>query len=258
MKGSIETLMKGFSWPKGCQGAISLTFDDGLSSQLKIAVPLLNKYGLRGTFYLVPKGEDWKNKLYPWREIARAGHEIGNHSLSHPCSCNFSGDPNCCGLENMSLEDIEADITEAQRRLETLFPEQKYWTYAYPCYQDFVGIGESRRSYVPVVARYFIAARGVGEMVCANSPLACDLHYLWSWPVERLSGASMIGLAERTAAQNRWGIFTFHGINEGHLPVSKVDFEEFLAFLHRSRDRIWVAPVSEVARYILSHRRLNK
>jgi hypothetical protein len=48
-----------FAWPEGCQAAISLTFDDGLRSQLEIAIPRLEERGLRGTFYLNPRGEDW-------------------------------------------------------------------------------------------------------------------------------------------------------------------------------------------------------
>jgi len=246
---AIETSVP---WPKGCQGALSLTFDDGLSSQLAIAVPMLNKYGLRGTFYLNPRGVDWRDRLDPWREIAAMGHEIGNHTLSHPCSCNFSGDPNCRGLENMSLDEIEADILEAQRRIEEVITNQKKWTFCYPCWQDFVGKGETRRSYVPVVARHFIAARGSGEV--ANSPSACDLHYLWSWPVQRMSGAELIGLAERAATQNRWGLMTFHGIHQGHLPVADVDFLELLAYLDGHRDRIWTAPVVEVAQHIVKWR----
>jgi len=243
-------------WPDGCKCSVSLTFDDGLTSQLKIAVPLLNRYGLRGTFYLSPKGDDWEDRYAPWIEAAHFGHEIGNHSLSHLCSCNFSGNPNCRGLENVSLKEMEADILEAQRRLETLIPEQKDWTFAYPCYQDFVGRGETRQSYVPLIARHFIAARGIGELVSANSPLACDLHYLWSWPVERMSGIEMIGLVERVITQGRWGILTFHGINEGHHPVYNFDLNELLSFLYHNRDRIWIAPVVEVAKHIIECRGL--
>lgn len=241
-------------WPDGCQGGFSLTFDDGMPSQLKIAVPLLDRYGFKGTFYINPAGDVWYERLVPWREVARSGHEIGNHSLSHPCSCNFPGDSKCYGLENMTLHDIESDILEAQHRLEKAIPDQKDWTFAYPCYQDFVGRGKTRKSYVPIVARHFVAARGLGETTHANSPKVCDLHYLWSWPAQRMTGAQLIGLAERAATQGRWGILTFHGVNEGHLPVSGVDFEELIAHLDRNQDRIWTAPVAEAAERILKWR----
>jgi peptidoglycan/xylan/chitin deacetylase (PgdA/CDA1 family) len=242
----------GSIWPNGCLGALSLTFDDGIQSQLDIAVPLLNKFGLHGTFYINPRGDDWLELLNPWQEVASAGHEIGNHTLSHACSSNFSIDPGARGIDTMSLKDIEVDILEAQRRLDEVFPGQKSRSFCYPCYEAFVGKGRTRQSYVPIVAKYFVAGRGRGEI--ANSPANCDLHYLWSWPVERSSGAQLVGLAEQ-ATQGRWGIMTFHGIHQGHLPVADVDFQELLGFLARHKNRIWVATVAEVAQRILDRRK---
>jgi len=245
-------LKRTFKWPRGCECAISLTFDDGLPSQLKVAIPLLDKYGIRATFYLCPSGSDWRERLKPWRKVAEEGHEVGNHTLSHPCSCNFPFASERC-LERLTLKEIEADILEAQRRLEALTGRTPS-TFAYPCYQSYVGRGASRSSYVPVVARYFIAARGLGEKPWSNLPLRCDLHYLWSWPAERMSAAEMIGLTELTAMKGGWGIFTFHGVNEGHLPVSKYDLELFLSYLIENEHRIWVAPMVEVAKYVIKLR----
>jgi len=213
---------------------------------------LLNRFGFRATFYLNPRGEDWRELLEPWGEVAAAGHEIGNHTLSHPCSSNFSGDPKGPGLESMSLKGIEDDILEAQRRLDEAFPSQRGRSFCYPCYQAFVGRGRARQSYVPIVAKNFIAARGRGEV--ANHPAACDLLYLCSWPVERTSGPELVGLAERTT-QGRWGILTFHGIHQGHLPVADVDFLELLGFLGNNGNRIWVAPVVEVAQRVIEWRK---
>jgi len=213
---------------------------------------MLNEHGLKATFYVNPKGDDWRDKLAPWREAAKMGHEVGNHTVNHPCSRNFSGSPTG-GLESMTLADIEADIAEAERRLKEAIPEQKTHTFCYPCYNDHVGVGGSRQSYVPVIARYFPAARGKGEV--ANHPLACDLHYLSSWPVERMSGAELVGLSEQSAAQGRWGILTFHGIHQGHLSVADVDLRELCGFLARNRERIWVATVAEVAERIIVWRK---
>jgi peptidoglycan/xylan/chitin deacetylase (PgdA/CDA1 family) len=77
---------RSFVWPEGCQGAISLTFDDGMRSQVEIAVPRLEERGFRGTFYLNPRGDDWQDRLAAWQPVQAAGHEIGNHTIAHPCS----------------------------------------------------------------------------------------------------------------------------------------------------------------------------
>jgi len=112
-----------------------------------------------------------------------------------------------------------------------------------------VGVGVDRVSYVPLVARAFVAARANGELSgsLANDPEVCDLHLLSSYPVEHQRGELMIGLAEAAAARGRWSIFTFHGIDEGPLPVSRSALSEFLSHLVRRRGWLWVAPVAEVA-----------
>ena len=36
------------------KGAFSLTFDDGLLTHTENAAPILNQYGFKGTFYVIP------------------------------------------------------------------------------------------------------------------------------------------------------------------------------------------------------------
>ena len=239
-------------WPEGCLGAVSLTFDDGMTSQLEVAIPMLDEHGLEATFYVPPRHENWREGLLPWRDVVRAGHEVGNHTVSHPCSGNFPFTPEGRGLEVMTLEEIEADVLEASRRLREVIPEQETCTFCYPCYQDYVGEGVRRQSYVPVIARHFPAARGKGERA-TNQPRACDLHYLWSMPCERMSGPELVGLAE-SASEGYWAILTFHGISEGKLSVTETDLQELCAFLARHRDRLWVAPVVAVAQRVAAWR----
>jgi len=243
-------------WPDGYLGALSLTFDDGRPDQLTKAIPILNDLGFKGTFYVCPSGDKWMENLAPWVDIFKAGHEIGNHTISHPCSRSLS--PNSPGrcLENMTLSDIEADIVEALRRLRILIPEQEACTFCYPCYNNHVGHGLTRQSYVPIVAKHFPAGRGIGEFPFGNYPATCDLHYLWSWPIEKRSGIELVGLAERTATHSQWGIMTIHGLDDGgNLSLSMSAFRELCDFLNRHRNRIWVAPMVTIAQRIIEWRK---
>jgi peptidoglycan-N-acetylglucosamine deacetylase len=244
-------------WPNECRAAISLTFDDGAPSQLQRAVPALNDADLHGTFYINPRGDDFLKKLAPWRDVAKAGHEIGNHSIAHVCSRAFRREPDARGLENMTLEELEKDIAEAKRRLQQLVPEQQEMSFAYPCYMDHVGCGPTRQSYVPVVARHHIAGRGKGEFPFANHPATVDLHYTWSWPAERMPASQMIGLVETCVLNRSWGILTFHGIGEGRLSVTESDFRELVTYLQGNHQQIWTVPVAKVARRILDWRKQN-
>lgn len=242
-------------WPKGAQAAISLSFDDGLQSQLDHVVPMLNQHGLRGTFYLNPHDlkekpylpRSWQDEQARWQPVAAAGHEIGNHTIMHPCSLNIDVSEWTRNLFDWKLEEYEADLDEAQHRIQQAFPQQRHTSFAYPCYETSIGRGEQRVSVIPSIARRFIAARVRGEQ--ANQPGFTDLHHLSSWPVEHQTSAYMIGLAVQTAQLGRWGIFTFHGIDEGHLAVSRNNFEEFVTYL-ANNTQYWVAPVAEIAAYL--------
>ena len=242
-------------WPKGYQGAVSLTFDDGASSQLRTAIPIMNDLNLKGTFFVCPRGEDWMSSLEPWRKVAKTGHEVGNHSISHICSRALGTEPKSTRcLENLTLEELEADILEASRRIREGIPEQKEFTFCYPCYHDFVGEGLNRQSYVPIIAKHFPAGRGRGEFGY-NHPGTCDLAYLWSWNIEHVNAPTLVGLAEQAATLGRWVIFTIHGINEGGLMVSEIAFRQLCEFLHRHQERIWVAPMVKIALHIREWRK---
>ncbi len=60
----------------------AITFDDGPSRNTPQLLDMLNQYGIPATFFLLGK----QAELYPGivRRIAVEGHEIGNHSYSHP------------------------------------------------------------------------------------------------------------------------------------------------------------------------------
>jgi len=240
-------------WEGDYVGAVSLTYDDGNQTQLDIAVPLMEERGLRGTFYLGPRMDDYARWLQPWKAVADRGHEIGNHTLSHTCSRNFSDDTDARGLERSTLGEIEADILEAERRLQEVIPAQTR-SFAYPCYQTDVGEGLTRQSYVPIVAKHFVAGRAIGEYGFANTPLNCDLHHLASHNAEHCRGTELIGLVRKAVKYGRWIIFAFHSIEGGRLGIAQYEFAELLDYLQDEQDRVWTAPVAEVAGYLTAVR----
>ncbi|MFL6660348.1 MAG: polysaccharide deacetylase family protein [Massilia sp.] len=64
------------------QKVVALTLDDGPTpGYTEQALAILNKQGVKATFYLV--GQDVEKHPLETRAIIAAGHEIGNHSYSH-------------------------------------------------------------------------------------------------------------------------------------------------------------------------------
>lgn len=60
----------------------ALTFDDGPSRNTGALLDLLATYGIKASFFLLGKNVNTYNAMT--KRIAEEGHEIGNHSWSHP------------------------------------------------------------------------------------------------------------------------------------------------------------------------------
>src|SRR5229473_3103843 len=62
--------------------SVALTFDDGPSEGTNKLLQILNRYQARATFFVC--GMNVKRLPAVARAAAADGHEIGNHSYSHP------------------------------------------------------------------------------------------------------------------------------------------------------------------------------
>src|SRR5215467_663496 len=82
-----QQAVSSFKWPQDKRAALSLTFDDARTSQVDSGTALLDKYGIKATFFVVPSSVELR--LDGWKRAVANGHEIGNHTLNHPCTGNF-------------------------------------------------------------------------------------------------------------------------------------------------------------------------
>jgi len=86
-----ESLVYVAKYKDGKACAISYTFDDGLKEHYDLEFPMLEKYGLHGTFWIWGKCIDNESASLgkfrmSWAELIEMpgkGHEISNHSWSH-------------------------------------------------------------------------------------------------------------------------------------------------------------------------------
>lgn len=241
-------------WQDGIEGAVSLTFDDGIVTQLDNAVPCLNEHGFKGTFYINPyRGDRWEQLLDRWKETSQQGHEIGNHTCTHPCSCNFGFSSEHC-LEKLTLDDIADTIDRATEALNEEFPEQNgHRSFCYPCYQSYVGSGVNRESYVPLVAERFVCGRGGGERT--NNPALIDLSYTWSWAVNGQSAQDMIDYVENAISQSSWAIICMHGVGGEHIAIETEALAGLCRYLDEQRGRIRTDTVVQIADDIVTRRK---
>ena len=72
------------------RNVIALTFDDGPSESTPHVLELLDKYQAHATFFQI--GANVERLPHIARAVHAAGHEIGNHSHTHPLFCFHSAE----------------------------------------------------------------------------------------------------------------------------------------------------------------------
>lgn len=70
-------------------GAAALTFDDGPSEETERLLDALDRLGARAAFFMIGRHVERLPRVA--RRVAERGHEIGNHSYSHPIYLYRSG-----------------------------------------------------------------------------------------------------------------------------------------------------------------------
>lgn len=101
---------------------IAITFNDGYRGAYENALPILQQYGLRATYYLPTDYIGRSSKYMTWdqvRDLVGKGMWIGSHSVSHPF------------LARLSRLSVQRQITESKIILETQLGIP-ITTFAYP------------------------------------------------------------------------------------------------------------------------------
>lgn len=237
-----------FSWPHGKRAAISLTFDDARLSQADVGLSVLENCGVKATFYV--SFEQLEKRLAVWEKVPSQGHEIGNHTLTHPCTGNFNFSRHKA-LEEYSLDRMEDELLRANETCHELLGVTPK-TFAYPCGQTFVGRGEDFRSYVPLVARHFRAGRGFNAE-CANIPDFCDPCHLFGIDADGKTVDQLIELARQAATAGTWLVLAGH--NVGTLSRQTVDTQALVALCHYAHENdIWMGTVAEIVEFVRAAR----
>lgn len=250
-KATLASDEEQFLWPEGKRFAISLTFDDARTSQIDYGIPLLDTHKIKATFYINPGGLN--KRIEGWRAAVLNGHEIGNHSMSHPCTGNYAFSRQNA-LENYTLDQMAVELERANEFIQKIL-NLKPRTFAYPCGQSFVGYGNSTQSYVPLVADRFVTGRKwLNE--AANDPLFCDMTQLLARECDQKTFDDLLVLIEQARAEGRWLILAGHEMAEAGPQTTYLNtLEQLCLYANDEKNELWIDTVSTIADYILSHRK---
>ena len=189
-----------------------------------------------------------ERKLQGWKQVVANGHEIGNHSLNHPCSGNFPwalADP----LEDYSIKKMRDELIEANEKIQNLLGVQCK-VFAYPCGQTFVGRGKKTKSYVPVIADLFLTGRGWLDE-SPNDPQFCDFAQLTGIESDGKDFEQILPLIESAKKHSRWLVLAGHEMNESGAQTTRLSMlKKLLEYAQDPSHGVWIAPVGTVAKYV--------
>ena len=218
-------------------GAISFTFDDGSQSQYDLAVPYLDARGLKASFYVIadftrdtqaepldpriPDGDllggvSWDR----WAAALAAGHEIANHSMTHP------------HLPLLSLEDFQAEVVGAKQLIERKLGVAPL-TFVFPFNE-----GRDDPILCPFVLEHHIAVR------------MRTTEYTYG-VVDRNTLADVNWVADDAVANMKWNVPMIHGIDEEWSPLDPAVFYSHIDYCKGLVDAgtLWVETFANVSRY---------
>jgi peptidoglycan/xylan/chitin deacetylase (PgdA/CDA1 family) len=243
---SAKYVQQDNSW-NGRQCAVVLTYDDAIDVDLDNVVPALDSMQFKGTFYLVGSSPVITKRMGEWRAAAKEGHELGNHSMFHPCDGSLPGRSFVTPDNDLNRYTVSRAVNEIRATnilLKAIDGKDKR-TFAYPCGDRKIG----DKYFFDGVKNEFVAARGTNSGM--QTAKQVDLANIECYAINGQSAAYMIGLVKKAQETHTLLVFLFHGVGGGHdLNVGLKEHSQLLHYLKSQEKDIWIAPMVDVAGWI--------
>jgi sialate O-acetylesterase len=243
-----------FRWPDGQQGAVTLSYDDAIVSHFESVAPQLEKAGLRGTFYISVDRPGFSRHIDRWRRVAAAGHELGNHSLFHPCRKDRP-DEHTWLSDDYNLSEYSPDRWIREMRVANLVLRlvdgKTERTFGNTCCDNSIGPLDDRTCLEELIPKLFVAGRG--EFVRKPiDPAGANLPALGHYGADGRSFEQLRSEIEAAVRQGKWIFYMFHGVGKGthNLYIEAEEHRKLIAYLSANKDRTWTAPAVDVAKYL--------
>jgi peptidoglycan/xylan/chitin deacetylase (PgdA/CDA1 family) len=236
----------------GKKAAVAFTYDDALDQHLDLVVPLLDSMNLKGTFYVAPVFSPLNKRVKEWQKIAIDGHELGNHTLFHPCDGGAGREwvkPEQ-DLRKYSLLRMTDEVLMANNFLKLIDGKTKR-SFAFTCGDRFAE-GEE---FIKKTGDEITGARAVRNTMSKIQDI--NVLNLDGYMVNNQSFEEMKSWVDQALNTNSLLIFIFHGVGGGHsLDCNLENHRKIVKYVASKRKEIYVAPVNELAVYI--HNYQNK
>jgi peptidoglycan/xylan/chitin deacetylase (PgdA/CDA1 family) len=233
------------TWPGDSIAAISFAFDGTLAEHVS-AARLLSEFNVCATFFAY--APNLLEDISGWREIAEAGHELGNHALYGLADRDGllpELDPDAFFAE---LADLDALLSELGVNCATIACPMVSERTEDPGKPSITAVLEQAigrmndEQFEPFLPNYS-AVRGprIGVNTLPINPF--DLR---SFPADILDGDSLCVMAQIGISQRAWTILTFGGV--GSPIFDEAALRRLLEWLQSKP--VWVAPIQSVVRHV--------
>lgn len=213
------------------KGVISVTFDDGWESIYTKALPLLEKYNIQTTQYIIAEAAlhhvDGYMSFKQIKQLKQKGHEIGSHTLTH------------CDQVILNA----AAVTDNAKRSKQLIEQKQagpVTSFAYPLGQYNQATQSIYEKYYPLIRtsdegyndRYFDKTN-IHSMAMLNTTSSKQLQ---SWIHE-------------AKKHHLWLVIAYHRVDEsGVYSVTSKQLNEQLSLIKKSG--LPVMPIAEAAAFV--------
>jgi chitin deacetylase len=232
-------------WQGAKAAAVSITFDDCMPSQFENAIPVLNDPSgkIPATFFLT--GKSISANAASIMQAYQAGHEIANHSYTHPPK-----------LADLGAAEIDTELKCCQDATYQLFRKPVSYTMAYP---NGSGQGHEPKDDAvrKILKNYFIGARATQIKASRineyrwEEPFTNDSYYRVNSAMmsDSFSVADFSNDLAEAIKKGGWYCATYHGIEAGWIITSKALFAAHIDALRSKRDDLWIATFRDVVAY---------
>lgn len=231
----------------GKKCAVVLTYDDALNIHLDKVIPALNSFHFQGTFYLITSSSVVTNRVPEWRAASEKGHELGNHTLYHPCDGSLPGRDFVSKENDLSTYTVARAVKEIKTANQILkdIDGKSERTFAYPC--GDLKINDTL--YYNYLKNDFAAARGVEEGFLPAKEV--NLANVNSFVENGSTAMQMIAQIEEAEKAGSFIVFLFHGVGGEHpMNVALEEHQKLLIYLKKREKDIWVTTMVDLGKYI--------
>jgi len=199
----------------GAGAAISLQFDDSMTTQLANATPLLKAHGIRATFFVITDSWQYKQHQQEWEvDVLKAGHDLGNHTSHHT------------GAKN--IDELTKEIEGCSDHLAKVYgPMPRLTSFAIP---GGVPWGFTADQLNPILKKNHLV-------------LTQNRNFFEDGKTDPITFV-------QKAIDNHWASnVSMHGVGGEWLSTSVTTLTKLLDFLAQHRAAVWVAPEIQIYKY---------